>query len=344
MGKPARPPPDLDGLNQGGAGGRPPAGRSSPLRAVFWNARQQRARAVWLILLPVVGAYVALIASEVVATAAGLPVQVGFALWSFAALAAALALVRFSHRYLGARSLRDYGLVIDRRWRLDLAAGLVIGLVAAAAPILLVLAMGWAEIGAVFDAGELELLPGFAAVAFGVLCVGIWEEIAMRGVFLSNAADGFRAWLSPRRAVAAAVALSGFVFGLAHIANPDYAPLILTWVLAGLVLGGIYVLTGNLALPIGAHITINAVYQMGLVRTDTAGTEHFSAVMRVTPDPTLAFLQLGGVIDIGLWVTLGLLTYLWLRISRGKVSVDLAALKLDTPPQPRQPDATVVST
>lgn len=331
-------PPDRDDA-PGRAEREHPAGGAGVLRSTFWNARRGRARALWLILLPIVAAYAALLAAEAAATAVGLPVQVGFALWSLAAVGAVLALVTFSSRYLGARTLREYGFVIDRRWRRDLAAGLVIGFVAVAAPILLALAMGWAEVGAVLDAGELALLPGFAAVAVGVLCVGVWEEIAVRGVFLSNAADGFRAWLSPRRAVAAAVALSGVVFGLAHIAHPEYAPLILTWVLAGLILGGMYVLSGNLALPIGAHITVNAAYQMVFVRTDSAGTEQFSAVMRITPDPALPTLQLGGVIDLGMWVTLALLTYLWLRLSRGEVSVHLAGLELDTQPEPRQPDA-----
>lgn len=343
MSETQRPPPELDGDQQSGVDDRP-AARSGGLRAIFWNAQRRRARGVWLVLLPVVGAYAALLAAEVLATAVGLPVQVGFALWSFAALVAVAALVTFSNRYLGARSLRDYGLVVDRRWCVDLAAGMVIGFVSVAIPILSVLAMGWAEIGALFDAGELALLPGFAVVAVGVLCVGIWEEIAMRGVFLSNAADGFRAWLRPRRAVAAAVGLSGLIFGLAHIANPDYAPLILTWVLAGLVLGGMYVFSGNLALPIGAHIMVNAAYQMVFVRTDTAGAELFSAVVRVVPDPALAFLQIGGVIDIGLWITLGLLTYLWLRFSRGRLSVHLATLKLENPTGISGANAAVTST
>lgn len=303
------------------------------LRTIFWNTEQQRARAVWLILLPVVGAYAALVAAEVLATAVGLPVQVGFALWSFAALLAAVAVVKVSSRYLGARSLQGYGMGFDRRWRRDLIAGMVIGFVAVAAPVLFALAVGWAEIDGMLDAGELALLPGFAIVGVGVLCVGVWEELAMRGVFLCNAADGFRAWLSPRRAIGAAVGLSGLVFGLAHIANPDSAPLVLTWVIAGLVLGGMYVYSGNLALPIGAHITVNAAYQMVFVRTDAAGTELFSAVVRVVPDPTLAFLQLGGVIDLGLWLTLGLLTYLWLRLSRGKVTVARAALGLRDGPR-----------
>lgn len=326
-----RPPPDLDGESGTGVDGSRSSARSGVLRTVFWNARQRRARAVWLALLPVVGAYAALIAAEVVTTEVGLPVQVGFALFSFAALVTVVALMRVSSRYLGARRIADYGLAVDRRWRVDLAAGLVVGFVAVSIPFLFALAVGWVEIGAVFDAGELALLPGFVAVGVGLLFVGIWEELAMRGVFLGNTADGLRRWLSPHRAVAVAVALSGLIFGLAHIGQPAYKPLILTWVLAGLVFGAMYVCSGSLALPIGAHITVNVAYQMVFVRTDYAGTESYSAVMRIVPDPALAFLQTGGVIDIGVYSTLGLLTYLWLRFSRGNVTIDPAALQLAAP-------------
>jgi hypothetical protein len=45
--------------------------------------------------------------------------------------------------------------------------------------------------------------------------------------------------------------------------------------------------------------TVNVAYQMVFVRTDYAGTESYSAVMRIVPDPALAFLPTGGVIDIG---------------------------------------------
>lgn len=323
-----RPPPDLDGEGTTQADGSSrSSARSGLLRTIFWNTPQRRTRAVWLVLLPVVGAYAALIAADVVTTEIGLPVQVGFAVFSFAALVTVVALMKFSSRYLGARRIADYGLVVDRRWRVDFAAGLVVGLVAVSVPFLFAIAMGWVEIGAVFDAGDLALLPGFVVVGAGLLCVGIWEELAMRGVLLCNTADGLRRWLSPHRAIAAAVTLSALIFGLAHIAQPDYKPLILTWVLAGLVFGGMYVFSGSLALPIGAHITVNVAYQMVFVRTDYAGTESYSAVMRIVPDPALAFLQAGGVIDIGVYATLGLLTYLWLRFSRSRITTDLAALR-----------------
>jgi hypothetical protein len=139
---------------------RPPAELGRRLRSVFWDRERQRARAVWLILVPVVGAYVALIAVEVVAAASGVPVQIGFVLMNLAALATLVGLVVVSRRYLGGRRVSGYGLVIDRRWRIDFVAGLGIGLAGVSIPFMAGVAVGWLEIGAVFERGELALLPG----------------------------------------------------------------------------------------------------------------------------------------------------------------------------------------
>jgi hypothetical protein len=46
----------------------------------------------------------------------------------------------------------------------------------------------------------------------------------------------------------------------------------------------------------------------------------------------------------GVWVSLGLLSLAWLRYSRGRVSVDLAALKLEPQPERAAPDAAAIST
>ena len=54
--------------------------------------------------------------------------------------------------------------------------------------------------------------------------------------------------------------------------------------------------------------------------------------MRIDVDPTLAFLQPGGVIDVGVWICLALLALAWLRYSGGKASVPLAALQSQTQP------------
>jgi uncharacterized protein len=217
---------------------------------------------------------------------------------------------------------------LDRRWRTDLLAGLVIGLAAVATPHLFGLSADWLTVAETFDPGELNILPGIAVVSLGLIAVSLWEEFTMRGVFLCNTADGLRKWMSPHRAIAAAIALSALTFGLPHIAQTSHPAFIVTWVLAGAVLGAIYVLSGSLAMTIGIHLTFNLSYQTLFVRTDNPGASSFSAIMRIDADPALAFLQPGGVIDVAAWFLVAALALPWLRFSRGSVSVDLAALSV----------------
>lgn len=91
-------------------------------------------------------------------------------------------------------------------------------------------------------------------------------------------------------------------------------------------------------------MTVNVAYQTLFLRTDSAGSESWSAITRIDVDPRLAFLQSGGVIDVGVWVCVGLLCLAWLRCSRGRVALDLAALKLEPQPERSEPDAAAIST
>lgn len=329
-----RPPPKADG-------GKPR--RSRPvggLRAIFWNDQQQRAKAPWLVLLPAVGAYIASLAVEAATADSGLTLPVRFALWNLAAVGAAIGLVLVSARYLGARRLVDYGLVLDRRWRTDLLAGLVIGLVAVAIPHLFGLGADWLTVADTLDPGELTILPGIAVVSFGLIWVSLWEELTMRGVFLCNTADGLRNWMSPHRAIAAAITLSALAFGLPHIAQTGHPAFIVTWILAGAVLGAIYVLSGSMAMTFGIHLTFNIGYQTLFVRTDNPGADSFSAILRIHADPALAFLQPGGVIDVAAWILVAALALAWLRFSRGSLSVDLSTLQLASVPKAEEQAAT----
>jgi membrane protease YdiL (CAAX protease family) len=306
--------------------------RSAPLRllrALFWNEDGQRARAPWLILIPVVGAFATMTIVELALADSGMALSVQHALWNAAAAFAAIALIVLSRRYLGARSLADYGLRFDRRWRTDLNAGLAIGIVGVTIPFVVGIALGWLEIAQVLSRGELALLPGIAVAVFAFTWVGLWEELTMRGVFLCSTADGLRRWLSPPRAIAAAIGLSGLVFGVGHLAHTGVSPLLLTWVFAGMVFGVIYVLSGSLALPIGIHITFNLAANAIFARTDRAGGEHYSTLTRVDVDPDLAFLQYGGLLDIAAFASVLLLSVGWLWRSQGDLTIDPARSQLE---------------
>ena len=303
------------------------------LGAVFWNDRRGRARVPWLIAIPLVGAFVATSAGELVP--GELPLPMAALVASGAPALVAVVLIIASHRWLGGRRLVDYGLVIDRRWLVDLVAGLGIGLAAVAIPFLTAIGAGRAEIVALFDAGDLALWPGVGLYVVAMLFTGFWEELVIRGVVLCNAADGFRRWLTPHRAVVGALALSSLLFAVGHLGQTGVSATLLTFILSGVVLGVVYLFSGNLALVIGAHAAFNITSNTLFARAGEA-SDGLSAIMRVQVDPTSALLGSGGILEFAAFTLVGLLGLLWLRYSRGRLWMDLSPLRLDG-----EPDLTV---
>jgi membrane protease YdiL (CAAX protease family) len=124
------------------------------------------------------------------------------------------------------------------------------------------LAMGWVTVTGTFVSRNpnlsfpVSLLPAI----FLFLLVGIQEELFSRGYQLQNMAEGLNGgWLGPRAAVFLAWLLSSAIFGALHLGNPN-ASLVSTFslFLAGAVLLATgRLLTGQLAIPIGIHITWN---------------------------------------------------------------------------------------
>lgn len=119
--------------------------------------------------------------------------------------------------------------------------------------------------------GEAEQLIGtvsllwLALFCLGFIGVAFWEELVFRGVFIVNGIEG----VSNRghsQATAALIALIGSVavFALLHIpggVDQGHSPwLIAMWTASlGLLTGLAYLLTGELALPMGLHFAINFI-------------------------------------------------------------------------------------
>ncbi len=93
----------------------------------------------------------------------------------------------------------------------------------------------------------------FIAVAFN-------EEFIFRGYQIRNLAEGLVGRrIGPRTAIAAAWFITAALFGLAHAINPGATAIssINIMLTAGGLLGLSYVLTGELAIPIGIHLAWN---------------------------------------------------------------------------------------
>lgn len=299
-------------------------------RRLLWDDTRGRVRVPWLVLLPLVAALIASALAE--AIAGDLPLPLLAVVASGAPAVVAVALVLASRRLLNAPyGLTGYGLALDRTWLRDLGAGLAIGAVAVSLPFLLGIAAGRVEIVETLDPGELALWPGLLAYAFAMACTALWEELLLRGVLLRNTADGLARRLAPRHAIGGAIALSAVVFGLPHLAQPAHPALILTWILAGAVLGLLYVVSGSLGLVIGAHAAFNITSNLLFARQEVPGIDGLSVLLRVEVDPGQPLLALGGLLDAAGFVVLGLLGLLWLRRSRGPLAFRVTPLEGSEP-------------
>ncbi len=163
-------------------------------------------------------------------------------------------------RWLDRRPFADYGFHFGSHWWRLFGFGLLLGAGLMAFIFLVELAAGWVKVTGFLRPGPSGSFWG--EIMLGVIlfiCVGIYEELLAHGYQLRNLAEGFcLPRVGRRAALLIGYAFSSIIFGLLHAGNPN-ASLVstLNLFLAGLFLGLGYVLTGELALPIGLHITWN---------------------------------------------------------------------------------------
>lgn len=177
---------------------------------------------------------------------------------SIASLFAALGALWVGGRFLDRRSIKDFGLRLDRGWWLDLGFGLTLGAALMTGIFLVEVGMGWVSVTGGFETGGAPFWLAILGPVVMFLCVGIYEELISRGYQIKNISEGLGGVIGPRTAIVAAWILTSAVFGLLHIPNPSSTVLsTVNIALAGLMLGAGYVVRGQLSIPIGLHITWN---------------------------------------------------------------------------------------
>lgn len=255
------------------------------------------------------------------------------ALRGVAALAAALLALAVAARFIDHRPLREFGFRMDRGWWLDLSFGLALGALLMTGVFLAELGAGWIQ---VTDTLESPPGVGFAtAVAFPLVtfvCVGISEEALARGYLLKNVAEGLDSPFGTKAALVLAWLVSSMVFGILHAFNPN-ASAVSTFniFLAGLLLGLGYVLTGQLAIPIGLHVTWN-LFQGSVYGFPVSGiafpTEFVSidqgGSVLVTGGP---FGPEAGLVGVGAMIFGSLLILGWVRLRKGELSLQTRQYK-----------------
>ena len=191
-------------------------------------------------------------------------------------------------------------------------------------------AAGWVTVVGMWrvDPTNRSLAQALVAPLVLFLAVGIQEELLFRGYLLRNLAEGlrFRAQNGALPNLAAWL-LSSAVFGLAHAANPN-ASLASTsnLVFAGLFLGLGYVLTGELAISIGLHVTWN-LFQGSVFGFPVSGTQFSrTTVIAISQSgPELwtggAFGPEAGLVGLVAGAAGALLILAWVRWRRGMIAL-----------------------
>jgi uncharacterized protein len=292
--------------------------------ALLWNEEEGRLRAgvrvfiffgLWgfgpAILHRLLGEWVRLLAGDRGQWLASIYLDL---LRLFAVLLAALLVARFVDH----RPLADWGFHFDRRWWLDLVFGMALGALLMCAIFAVQWALGWVTISGFWSApAGVPFAAAILAPLVLAIVVSVSEELLARGNQLLNFAEGFR-FLGLRWSILAAWAISSFIFGLLHVSNPNSSWLSTGYlVFYGAFLGIGYLLTGELALPIGLHFTWNFVqgsvlgfpvsgrplYMVSVLDTQQAGPDLWTGGA-FGPEAGLLGLIAGfiGIMVIVLWV------------------------------------------
>lgn len=227
-------------------------------------------------------------------------------------------------RYIDRRRFSDFGMGIDRAWWIDCGFGLALGGLLMSGVFLLELALGWIEVTGAF-VGE-ALLRAIAGSLLLFLIVGIYEELLLRGYLLTNLAEGARGTLGIAGAIALGTIASSVAFGALHASNPN-ATLVSTLSIsfAGVMLALGYLLTGELAIPIGLHITWN-LFQGTVYGFPVSGLDFGASIVAIEQGgPAVAtggsFGPEAGLLGFVAMVAGCLLTIAWVRWRYGSVGI-----------------------
>jgi membrane protease YdiL (CAAX protease family) len=315
----------------------------------FFNADQKRLRALWRLAIFLVALMLGFGAAGALMKALRMP-----SLTQWCNNIAIIATLLFAAKALDKRPMKSFGFAFDGKWWIDFGFGAVLGGVLMAIVFCIELAFGMLRVTGF--AASRHGQPFWQGIGFSfVFYVGValQEEILMRGYLLRNLAEGFKAkTASGRGALIAAYALSSSVFGLLHMGNQNASVASgLLLILAGLLLGLPYLLSGELSIPLGLHLGWNffqgsvfgfpvsgGSYGPSFIGIDQGGPTWFSGGA-FGPEGGLA-----GVIAMGIG---SLLICLWIKRRRGELRPfwDLAVYRdaqpgsRPEPPEARNPSA-----
>jgi uncharacterized protein len=301
------------------------------VKAIFWSSGEKRLRAGWRILAHLLVLLLLFMLSSFNLMPSGLPQNrlVDFILkvigenlsWMIIVLSLLIA-----GKFLDRRPFKSYGFALDRAWWLDMGFGLALGALLMAVIFGVEYALGWVTVTPTLEPSQPLFWEDIFFYLLLFISVGIQEEVMSRGYWLRNIAEGlnFRR-IGPRAALWISYAISSSIFGLLHFANPNSSWVsTVNLILAGLFLGLPYLLTGELAISIGLHITWN-FFQGNVFGFPVSGMRTGTTLITIQQSgPQLwtggAFGPEAGLIGIAAIVIGSLLILLWVKSTRQRLA------------------------
>jgi membrane protease YdiL (CAAX protease family) len=296
------------------------------LRQIFWDEKASRFRAGWRLAIQL-GFFIAILAGLGLLTrsldkyAPQDPLDSDVSVLFSTTIGLSLVLsVLLAGRFIDRRRWRDFGFRFSRDWWIDLGFGLALGGLLQAAIFALETASGWVTVlgRAEGSWGGFGFPLTMVAFLLFFVWVGVYEETWTRGYLVKNLAEGLSLGpLGPSGAVWLAAIGTTIAFGLGHMTNPGATAFsLLAFMPAGLLYAIAYIMTGELAIPIGYHIAWNffegavfgfpvSGYPLGasLIVTQTAGPDLWTGGPFGPEGGILGIMaRLAGILLVLVWV------------------------------------------
>jgi hypothetical protein len=301
---------------------------------VVYGSRDRRLRSTWRIT----AALVVVLGGAIVGTSIvrRLPIPSWMepvAVHSLAAVSAIGAVVLMA-RYIDDRAISAYGFDLSARWWMDLVSGVLLGVLLVGVAFGLDFVRGGVTVVDRMATGSVPSFGlGIGISVLGWILVGFWEESLFRGLFLTNAAEGLTARdLSTRTSLVGALVSSSVVYGVLHGpfgSTPDadslvYA-LVMTVVMGGL-FGTAYILSGELAVPIGLHIGINFAEHNLFLGSPDSMVPTVLRVERAGSGTALEFQSMDPIVVVPVFVLGYVLVAGWFYRRRGGLEANTAVV------------------
>lgn len=299
------------------------------IKNIFWNTDQNRLRAGWRFLFYLILFFTLTIGKDVLVSsfnAAPLPKALAYLIY----LVSGLVLTWWMARFIDRRSFADLGFHFDRNWWLDLGFGLALGVFLMSGIFLSMKIAGWLLItGSSSTNSGLPISLAFLLQVLMFTVISINEEVAFRAYQLKNLAEGFAGnHIGSRSAILFAFLISSALFGLGHMANGHATVFsVITTIIAGLSLCLPYMLTGELGISIGLHLTWN-LFEANVFGFSVSGSTpatHLLSTEVIGPTAWTGGIYGPEVGLIGLvWALIGCgMILLWVKWLRNKTGLHL---------------------